>query len=381
MSSEPWSAAALRLGCAIAADAVWHEGECSWMGAALDPKHRARPEYRAVGPLLYDGTAGIALFLAYLAVHSEEPVVRRTALGAARHAVRRCATLASSDGFYAGTLGAAWAVARVGALLDAPKLRAAAAGIPVPGSGPQIDLVSGTSGTVVALLGLAEEFQDAGRLSAAIDRGESLLRARPALCGAAHGAAGIGWALLELSVASGDARFARAAESLFAWERSRFDVRAGHWPDLRRPVRAPVGAMRGTWCYGEVGIGLSRRRAFTVLGAGPHCLDADIATSVVRRHLVDHIRGAFDDFSLCHGLAGAVVALLATNDPSASAALAGEALSRHGVAGDWPCGAYGTTPGLMRGLSGIGWLYLGLADPSVPSPFELPVVVDIARVA
>ncbi|MGH2969196.1 MAG: hypothetical protein ACRDK0_09045, partial [Solirubrobacteraceae bacterium] len=51
------------------------------------------------------------------------------------------------------------------------------------------------------------------------------------------------------------------------------------------------------------------------------------------------------------------------------------ALERHAATGDgWPCGAAGgTTPGLMRGLSGIAWWFLRLHDDRTPSPLTLPL--------
>jgi lantibiotic modifying enzyme len=53
-----------------------------------------------------------------------------------------------------------------------------------------------------------------------------------------------------------------------------------------------------------------------------------------------------------------------------------EEIGRRGIAAchaqqlPWPCGTFGSVevPGLMLGLAGIGWLYLRLADPEVPSP-------------
>jgi lantibiotic modifying enzyme len=33
----------------------------------------------------------------------------------------------------------------------------------------------------------------------------------------------------------------------------------------------------------------------------------------------------------------------------------------------WPCGSNQSSPGLMLGLSGIGYFYLRLHNPSIPS--------------
>ena len=55
------------------------------------------------------------------------------------------------------------------------------------------------------------------------------------VCGLAHGAGGIGWALLELFAATGDERFRDGAAGAFAYERSWLDAASGTWPDLRIP--------------------------------------------------------------------------------------------------------------------------------------------------
>jgi class II lanthipeptide synthase len=377
MSSDPFLECAMTIGRRIAVEAIWHDGCCSWVGAVAEPADRSRPEYRPVGPLVYDGTAGIALFLAELAMVTGEESLRRTATGALRHAISRAGR---RDGFHAGTLGVAWAAARAGDRLGAEEPAAGARSlIDAPVAGLRPDLVQGRAGAIVALLGLRE-------IGAAAQAGEALLAgatvtrrgwswADPAkrtprhLCGVAHGAAGIGWALLELWAATGDTRFEAAARGAFAYERSWLDRASGIWPDLRTPA-APE-SMVATWCYGEAGIALSRLCAHAILGDGPHCPDADIALNTARAHLTAALPYAIDDLSLCHGLGGAALALLAAGDRESAVALGHVALDRYGESGDWPCGVYGTTPGLMRGLSGIGWLFLCLHDPGIASPLSL----------
>jgi lantibiotic biosynthesis protein len=139
--------------------------------------------------------------------------------------------------------------------------------------------------------------------------------------------------------------------------------------------------MIATWCYGEAGIALSRLRAKAVLGDGPHCLDANISIATTRAHLAARLPFAIDDLSLCHGAGGAAEALISAGEADAARALAGVALARYGEDGDWPCGVDDTTPGLFRGVSGIGWLFLRVRDPSIPSPLALPRLVDNRRPA
>ena len=59
----------------IVADAVWHDGRCNWTGAVVDPAVPWRFEVRALEPDLYDGAAGVGLFLAQLAAVTGDAAV------------------------------------------------------------------------------------------------------------------------------------------------------------------------------------------------------------------------------------------------------------------------------------------------------------------
>jgi lantibiotic biosynthesis protein len=401
--------AAAAIGRSIVADAVWHDGHCSWMGAVTRPSGSTVAEYQALGPSLYGGTAGVGLFLAQIANATGDGSCRRTAVGALRHATAaaRQSPVSRRDGFHAGSVGVAWAAARAALLLEEEELHARAVAVStqldVP-SGPDRcpDLITGMAGSALGLLALADELGDPRLVEQAVATGETLIgratvtshgwswaiptRRYPAhLCGISHGAAGIGWALLELFAATGDDRFRAAAMGAFAYERSWLDPETGRWPDLRiggqrRGPLAPIDSgIAGSWCYGEAGIASTRLRAVAVLGPGPHSGDAEIAVETTRRHLADALPYAIDDLSLCHGLGGAADVLL---DAAAACSDRWHRMARvvmqlgyvmveryADVGRPWACGTEGeTTPGVFLGLSGIGWLFLRLHDPATPTP-------------
>jgi lantibiotic modifying enzyme len=388
MSSEPFAGAASAIGRRIVAEAIWSDGRCTWMGAT------SSTEYRPLGPLVYDGTAGVALFLAVLASATGEPSFARTAKGAIRHAVERAASLPPGHrtGLQAGSLGVALAAATVGESLGTEELVAGARAVlrdaaPGPPAARRHDVMRGEAGSLTALLGLAKVLGDSGLTAQAYVLGESLLdaarkrrrgwswadplsRGGQDLCGIAHGAGGIGWALLELFAATGDERFRAGAARAFDYERSWLDARTGTWPDLRRGDT--TAATTATWCYGEAGIALSRLRGEFLSSEEPFRPDADISLRTTRRQLEAELPFAFDDVSLCHGAAGAADALLAAGQAEPAIALGNVLVERHAARGDWPCGVDGTTPGLFRGTSGIGWFLLRLHDPSIASPLTLP---------
>jgi class II lanthipeptide synthase len=402
--------AAAAIGRRIVADAVWHDRRCSWVGAIPDDTRPWRAEYRALDPDVYGGTAGVGLLLAQLHATTGEGAFGRTAVGALRHAVARAEHLPLDrrDGFHGGAPGVAWAAVHVADLVDDEELRAGARAVidaasPPDASDRSPDLVTGAAGSIIALLDLAGRLDEPRLAERAIALGDELLAGatltrhgwswalptaprRPRLCGLAHGAAGVAWALLDVFEATEQDCYREGAVGAFAYERS---WRAGGtWPDLRTPGRrrgAPrlaASPASGTWCHGEAGIALSRLHALSVLGPGPHAEDAELALATTRRKLAAVLPGAIEDLSLCHGVAGAAEALLC-----GAAALAGRwddaaglvrdlgdaAVARHADAGDWPCGVRdATTPGLFVGLSGIAWFLLRLHDPDAPSPLALP---------
>src|SRR5215218_4946807 len=113
--------------------AVWADGRCNWVGAlgreqALSSGHAA---VAALGPDLYEGTSGVALFLAEAAVRLDEPRLRATALGAIRLALEQGGRV-GGDGLYSGRPGIAYAATRVAGLLSAEDVAARAEALLAP---------------------------------------------------------------------------------------------------------------------------------------------------------------------------------------------------------------------------------------------------------
>ena len=375
--------AAAAIGRTIVADAVWHDGRCTWMGATTDPRHPWLLKYRALGPRVYEGAAGVALYLAQLAVVTGDAAPRRTAIGALRHALATAPTLPppDRDGLQAGLVGVALAAIRVAEWLDEPELDAGGrALLTLPaGAGNCPDVMMGSAGTIIGLLaiGEAERAVAAGEelLERATVRARGWSWASPGhrqVVGITHGAGGIGWAMLELFAATGAERFRDAALGAFAYERSWLDAASGTWPDLR-VAQARGSAITGTWCRGEGGIAMTRLRAAALLGSEAERRDAEFALATTRRHLSNLLAHEVEDLSLCHGAAGTAEVLLSAGAPAPEAvALGARAVARYGDGREpWPCGVRnGVTPGLFLGLGGIGWWLLRLHDAQVPSPLD-----------
>jgi len=342
----------------------------------------------ALGADLYGGTSGVALFLSYLFRETSDPRVRRTALGALEHALSRSRDVppGRSCALYTGGLGIAVVAVRCGAILKAESIwkrgvALAKQAVRHAGSLGDDDLISGKAGALVGFLGLAAELDDEGYLRAATEIGQQLRDVAPTLTGMAHGAAGMIHALIELSVVTGDEDVRGAAARLASYEDRWFDAGTANWSDLREGhLRAPddIGARSGiAWCHGAPGIVLARRRNDSfpqdvlreTTQAGLRMTERWVRAAIATRP---------GNYSLCHGLTGNVEALLEYANATGAGAGVASGLAHqvaelgaaeHGSTGvAWPCGTPGgETPALMIGLAGIGYFYLRLRDPRIPS--------------
>lgn len=425
--------AAHRMGRRIAADAKWEGDACTWQIMSPD---RSEPGLRravaaTAGGAIYEGTAGIGLFLAELAAVTGDEEIARTALGAIRFAIADGHTQAdNSFGYHSGRVGIAYAAARVGELLSRPELYGEAEALLRPLAGNEardhgMDVIAGAGGGIPALLQLARHVD--AELATGIARrlGDQLIAAASRepegfswptmrgssirnLCGYAHGAAGMGHGLLELYAATGVGEYRYAAEQAFLYERSFYSAQEGNWPDLRHTelgeyqFEGRLDALRdrlrsgdglptpplhymSAWCHGAPGIGLARLRAYQVLGDPLYLQEARDSFTAVERSISDELGM---NYSLCHGRGGNAETLLEAarilDDPSLlepAHAIALSGIEKYEDGGQpWPCGTMGSVadPGLLLGEAGIAMFLLRLARPDIPSPILLVAPDDSA---
>jgi hypothetical protein len=386
--------------------AVWVADHCNWIGPVSEHGNRnpgAASRQAALGPDVYSGTSGVALFLAALCGITADRLQRRTALGAIRQAVSCGDRLPTTPGLYSGWSGVALASAWIGTSLAEPALIRSAAAIMRrmarrPCARGEFDLLSGCAGAIPALLVLRDVLGDDGPLDLAVRMGNQLARTairtrwgyswrtpgrstRHNLTGMSHGASGAGYALLELYHATGDVRFREAGLAAFRYERHWMSPSAGNWYDLRPD---PGGGGRGNgerpcasgWCHGAPGIALARIRGYEITG-DPCCRrEAEIGLETTLRSVEAAIESGGDDFTLCHGLSGNSDVLLHWDRlPGAGTSHAlltqvGERIAEEhsqarlaGVRFPRPARPWG----LMTGLAGTGYGCLRLRDPGTPS--------------
>jgi lantibiotic modifying enzyme len=408
----------------LCASAVWDSGgtRCNWVGRrdVIDAAPGTAAAAGAVGPDLYAGSTGIALFLAEAARSGFGSDAAAVAAGALRRSTsfyksERIKAVISPLSFFAGHLGAAYVAARLRRVapeidLDEDlswlmeQVRAAR-----PLAAPS-DLVSGCAGAIPALLLLAREpglgfceelaFRCGEQICAtatwdgedcAWSPADQVLATAP-LTGMSHGAAGAARALLELYARTGHAPFLRTARGAFAFEDSHFSVAAGNWIDTRSPYLGERGNRTGrcitTWCHGAPGIALARARA-TVLDPDRGELHAEavrVGASATLAELGARSQTAVTDATLCHGIAGLSEILISLGEmmhdntwTQRGLDAAHELAASHDPADYWPSGvnAGGPNPTLMIGSAGVGHHLLRAADGGeTPSVLLVPCRSD-----
>lgn len=403
------------IGRSLARDAMWYANRCNWLGPVGDLfMGRMVPAYGMLGPCLYDGTAGIGLFLGQLAARTQDHVIRETARGAIRHALSRLVDVPAqvTFGLQTGHVGIAHAALVVGRLLDDEEMWSKGRDLMLDvlhrrfGDACILDSMAGFAGAIPTFLSARNHFHF--DIEPLIEWGDALVAAaetcergaswdttaemrrsmdasfpswmrspesrRPNLIGLAHGAGGIGLALLELAECTGEARFRNVAERAFDYEDSWFDPPSMRWPDLRHHGDEQQTQTHVAWCHGAVGIGLTRIRAWELTRRPAYREEALTAMRITAGTLAQQLRPDVN-FCLCHGIAGNAELFL---HDSVGFGMQGAGLLRdvlrfamdtyHLPRRPW---FYGESPesrvpvGLMTGLAGTGYFFLRLAAPDV----------------
>ena len=373
-----------------------------------------------LGPDLYTGLSGLAMFFGFLGALSGDPehtALARAALATARSQVDR-RTLPRMGGG-AGLGGIIYACTQLGVVWDDEELLDYAVSLAVLNGewtvdDEQFDFTSGSAGSVAALRALYAVRPTApvrGAVRACADRllagqqpaghpggqhpdGQHPGGQQPAgpvgcgaawlpramreggiadvpLAGLAHGAAGVAWPLLEAAELCADQRYRDAASAAIAYERSLFVPAAGTWRDLRREAGGAPFEL-SAWCHGAAGVGLARVRSLPHLAGDGDAVRAEI------RAAVDHtLRAGFGlNHSLCHGDIGNLELLVLAGEALAeprwceqAQGLMGavmDAVDEHGWISGVPHGVQ--TPGLLHGLAGTGYGMLRMAAPGLVPP-------------
>jgi type 2 lantibiotic biosynthesis protein LanM len=373
------------------------DGSVAWQG----PRTRGSLIYMAgLGPALYDGTAGVAIFLAALARNVSDEELRHLSLEAVAPLRRLLAGLAADQqraaevrlriGGIVGLCSFIYSFTKLSDLLGEPSLleeahRCTALLTPERIEGDQrLDVFAGSAGAILALLNLEQKRQPgstegancidlacacAQHLLAEQKSWEGHPRAwaapgKPPMTGFAHGAAGISYALLRLYERVDRAEYLEAALEGLEFERSFYLSEHRNWRDLRfEEIRTMT-----SYCHGGPGIALARLAIRRIVGDAR--IDEEIAIGI--ETTVRHGLGQLDHLC-CGNMSRAEILLVASQILSRpdlrdrAEELASQVLDRAERMGrfSWvPVHQDLFDPTLFSGAAGIGYALLRLAEPS-----------------
>jgi len=397
-AEEIFAAEADRIAAEIGRQAIRRGPGAAWIG--LDWLGDSEVfQLVCLGPELYNGVSGIALFLAAHAQVTGSALSRELALaGLARLRKtlrgRNAPRLARSLGIggAAGLGSIAYALTVISKSLRDDALLADAQAVAeqftddLIAADQRLDVIGGSAGAILGLLRLHRDTGSAEVLGRALKCGEHLMtqsRIGPEgrrswvgqgfgphpLNGMSHGAAGFAYALASLAAATGREDFAAAAAQCIAFEDSSYDPARHNWPDLRWGGE-PTWPCQ--WCHGAPGIGLARLATAKRGSVDARLLDDDARNAVAG---VEHgWRGLVD--TLCCGSLGSIEFFSAAGDALARGDLRELASQRllavlraAAARGDyrWNSGKGRFNLGLFRGLAGVGYTALRRLDGSLPN--------------
>ncbi|HEV7507432.1 MAG TPA: type 2 lanthipeptide synthetase LanM [Thermoanaerobaculia bacterium] len=383
------------------------DGSTAWLGPWNPPPDQP-VKLSPVGPHLYGGTLGIALFLAALDHVDGTGEHRELCLEALGPLRQRLTGLAADPeraqaakmgiGGMVGLGGFAYSLWKVGGWLRDPTLLVEARALLALFSPERIeaasssDVISGLAGAILVLLALTSPEAEvepepaiataelcarqlAARLHEAEGRpaGWTTLPGFPPLSGFGHGAGGIAHALLRLYARTGRSEHQELALKGLAFERTLYSPAHRNWRDARRPG----DQFMTSWCHGAPGIALGRIGTLDVLDTPEIRADVQNAlATTLDEGLVplDHV---------CCGNMGRVEILLAASRKLDDESLYEEArkLATAVVRRGQEQGGYrwvlepgsaAFDPSFFTGASGVGYTLLRLAGPGlVPNILSL----------
>jgi len=349
---------------------------------------------------LYDGVAGISLFLAYLDSVQPNPSFRQAAEYALNYALNHVDK--TFIGAYKGIAGIIYLLVHLGYLWNRPELFAKGVELGKEISkqlnqSQDFDIICGSSGVIPIML-MLNKVTPCNGIDVAKACGDHLLQhgtyqkdtlswhhppiiARKNLTGFSHGTAGIGWALIILGCQTNEEKYIEAGRKAFAYESQQFDSTQQNWYDWRSTMIGKDSnepKFAHFWCSGAAGIGLSRISSWAMLGKKDKNLVQDVYYALDDTLKTFHM---LDNDCLCHGKTGNAELLLRCakilDEPylqieaNVQATLQWHHFER---TRRWACTAGGndTFPDLMLGIAGVGLHFLRLAHPDkIPSPLLL----------
>ncbi|MBD2526764.1 type 2 lanthipeptide synthetase LanM family protein [Nostoc sp. FACHB-133] len=371
----------------------------TWIALAYRPEAQ-KYQLQAMNYGLYDGSCGVALFLAALEKVTGGSGFRELILGVLKSihqnfkqpklSQRIVKKIGIGGGLGLGSI--IYTLVRSSEFLDEPNLLKDAkhiASLITPelvAADKKFDIIFGSAGAILGLLALYKTSGDLITLEKAISCGYHLLNHRVEsdsrykawatlngnlLTGMSHGASGIAYALIQLYTVTKEPIFREAAEEAISYEKSVFSSQANNWPDFRVSTNYNGSStFADTWCNGASGIGLARLGGLAILDTDDIRQDIEIALQTTLNCSLDGID------HLCCGTFGRIEFLLAASRQLSRMDLLETAQEQAAwvVARAKKVGSFSLMPGFnknvylpgfFQGITGIGYELLRLTYPDL----------------
>jgi len=351
----------------IAGRAIRKGPSAAWVGVNWLPDSDVG-QLAVVGHDLYNGSCGIALFLAAHSRVARRPESGELALAAiaylrAELKSRNASHLARVLGIGGATglgsvvyaLTAMSALLQDDGLLDDGHRAATLVTDDLITADKRFDVVGGAAGAILGLLRLHRDTGSDDALDRAVTCGRHVLTRScegSVLSGMSHGTAGFGYALQALAHASGSDEFVTIAND------SGGGASDHHW--------------RSQWCHGAVGIGLASLGMAKYGGIEVAAVSDDVERALIGA--TNTWPGHVD--TLCCGSLGSIEFVREAGSVLQRGDLTDLAASRLGAVlhtaeatGDhrWNGGARRFNLGLFRGLAGVGYACLRATEDTLPN--------------
>lgn len=284
----------------LTAQRITHDDAIYWKTLETDPKDR-RKSYYTEDTTLYNGNGGIVLYLLSMYKYSGEIQYLTLAKQGAQRLLQTVQDQKNNHfDLYTGKTGLYYVLSELyDATAEHSYLETAVKQILQNEQHFRDhysdDLLSGNAGNMLVLARLFKQTNEPGIKDLLLKCFDDLIdniylskhgvkwRYRPnyidSLCGLSHGAAGIGFVLIEIGQTLKASGVTWLGEQAFAYEDQYYMSESFTWPDFRihpeklahpEAVTEPDKLMKGEevagWAHGSVGIALSRLRAYIHTG-------------------------------------------------------------------------------------------------------------------
>ncbi|WP_025692769.1 type 2 lanthipeptide synthetase LanM family protein [Paenibacillus zanthoxyli] len=394
-SSAAFLEEARRIGDELVRQAVFSRSgkNATWIGMNLN--YREQLHLSPLGGGLYDGTGGIALFLAQLGHVTGEQIYTDTALAALESTLHKLPLKLKFPSAFYGQASVLYILSHLEALLgdrESWKQHRADLLDNLTDSVEEdtfFDLLGGAAGVIQVLLNEFVFHHSEKALKVAIRYGDHLIKYGrksetgmswissvfpQAYVGFGHGSIGIAWSLYRLAAATGNSAYRTAAEEAVRYLRASYSPEQHNWIDYIQEE----GHQLSNWCHGSTGIGLGLilcRPYMQEQHASQAVEEIETAVFATQNHGFGH------SHCICHGELGNLELLLtageALNRPEwieQARSYAAQSLTYYQNHGTYITGIPTSfnTPGLWLGLAGIGYQMLRLSSTvSLPSILTL----------